>query len=294
MQALKPGDTIELIAPASRCSDQQVSDLKALLESWGLHCLIPENLFGKDFLCANTDEARFTLLEQALQNPNSQAILCVRGGYGSMRLVPKLQKMTKPKSPKHFVGMSDVTALHLFLQQQWGWATIHGAATPGQFSPESIAALKTMLFGDNSPLVFKGKALNQHALSNQTLVSSITGGNLTLLQASIGTSWALEEANKIILIEEVGERGYRVDRMLTHLQQAHRLEKAKAIVFGDFLKGDEPDGTSLIQPVLARFAENLAIPVLQIQGVGHGYVNFPIPFGKNVTLQLGDEIKLTI
>lgn len=294
MQALKPGDTVELIAPAARCSDSQVADIKALLESWGLHCIINENLFGEDLLCANTDEIRFKLLEEALQNPNTKALICVRGGYGSMRLIPKLQLMPKPTSPKHFVGMSDITALHLFLQQQWGWSTIHGAATPGQFSPESIACLKAMLFGQETPIEFKGKALNPEALSNQTLDSCLTGGNLTLLQASIGTSWQLQAANKIILIEEVNERAYKVDRMLTHLMQAMMLQNAKAIVFGDFLKGEEPDGSSLIQPVLTRFAESLDIPVVQIQGVGHGYVNFPIPFGKTIRLQLGNDIGLTI
>jgi muramoyltetrapeptide carboxypeptidase len=293
MQALKPGDTVELIAPASRCSDQQVADIKALLQSWDLVCLVNDNLFGQDLLCANSDEARLKLLEQALVNPDSKALICVRGGYGAMRLIPKLQTLQKPKTAKLFVGMSDITALHLFLQQQWAWATIHGAATLGQFSPESIASLKALLFGETKSIEFKGTPLNPQALSNQTLLSSVTGGNLTLLQTSIGTSWELQAQNKIILIEEINERGYRVDRMLEHLVQAQVLDGAKAIVFGDFLKGEEPDGSSLIQPVLARFAANCAIPVVQIQGIGHGYVNFPIPFGTEAKLQLGEEIRLS-
>ncbi len=291
---LKPGDSVDIIAPASRCSDEQLMTLKNLLESWQLTCLIAEDIFGEDIFCANTDEVRFKHLVNALKNTDTKAIFCARGGYGSMRLIPKLSMLTPPKSPKLFIGMSDTTALQLYLQQQWLWPTIHGASAPDRFSSESIASLKSILFGDIKQIAFTGLVpLNNSAKENRTIESCIVGGNLSLVQAGVGTSWQLDGRNKIILLEETSERGYRIDRMLQHLEQAAIFKDAAAILLGDFIKGDEPDGTSLITHALNRFAHSSKIPVAQIEGVGHGYTNFSLPLGTAATLQLGNKITLT-
>jgi muramoyltetrapeptide carboxypeptidase len=294
MPVLKCGDTVEIIAPASRCSDKQLIEMRDLLESWQLNCIIKKDIFGLDLLCANTDKARFEHLQYALQNPESKAIFCARGGYGSMRLIPELTRIDKPELPKILVGMSDITALQLYLQQQWNWPMIHGAAAPDRFSLESIASLKSIVFGAVKHIEFSGLIpLNQYAQTNTIIDSTLTGGNLSIIQAGIGTSWAIEGRDKIILLEDIGERGYRVDRMLEHLFQANVFQHAVAILLGDFLEGKEPDNSSLIHSVLCRFAERCAIPVVQIKGIGHGCNNMPLPFGTNVKLQLGNEIKLT-
>lgn len=290
---LKPGDSVEIIAPASRCTDQRLAEMKALLESWQLNCIIADDIFGKDLLCANTDKIRFKHLKNALLNPETKAVICARGGYGSMRLIPQLTKVVPPETPKIFVGMSDITALQLFLQQNWQWPTIHGAPAGDKFSPESIAAIKSLLFGDVNQVEFNGlEPLNQLAKNNQLIKSSVTGGNLCLVQAGIGTDWQMDGKDKIILLEEVGERAYRVDRMFEHLRQAKLFKDAAAILLGDYIDGQEPDGTSKIHSVLARFAEGCDIPVVQVKGIGHGNVNYPIPLGTPAQLHLGSEIKL--
>jgi len=289
---LKRGDSVEIIAPASRCTDKRLIELRELLESWDLNCIVDNTIFGDDLLCANSDEVRFRLLKNALQNPETKAVICARGGYGSMRLIENLSTITPPSSPKLFIGMSDITALHLYLQQQWQWPSIHGAITKDLSSPESIASVKAILFGEIEQVRFNAKPLNELAKKNHTINASITGGNLCLIQASIGTLWQINGKNKIIFLEEINERGYRVDRMLEHLTQAHVFKDAAAIVLGDFIGGEEPDGTSLINPVLARFAQSCDIPVVQIEGVGHGYINFPLPFGIDTTLKLGNEVEL--
>ena len=289
---LKAGDSVEIIAPASRCTDKQLIDLSELLKSWDLNCIVDNDIFGNDLLCANTDEVRFRLLKNALQRSETKAIICARGGYGSLRLIPALSKVIPPKSPKLFVGMSDITALNLYLQQQWEWPTIHGAATLDKFSTESIATLKSILFGEIEKIEFPGVALNEPATKNQLIEASITGGNLCLVQTSIGTVWQINGHNKIIFLEDVGERGYRCDRMLEHLSQAAIFKDAAAIIFGDFIGGEEPDGSSLIKPVLARFAESCSIPVIQVVGVGHDHTNFPLLLGTESTLQLGSNITL--
>jgi muramoyltetrapeptide carboxypeptidase len=135
--------------------------------------------------------------------------------------------------------------------------------------------------------------LNALAEQSQTLEASITGGNLCLVQTSLGTNWQVDARKKILFLEEVGERGYRIDRMLEQLQQATIFKGTLAIVFGDFLAGNEPDGSSLIIPVLKRFAQRIEIPVIQIKGIGHGPINYPLPLGTKATLQLGPTIQLT-
>lgn len=291
---LQPGDSVEVIAPASRCTDEALHDLKALLTSWQLNCIISNDIFGQDLLCANTDELRFKSLQNALQRPETKAVICARGGYGSMRLIPGLSRITPPQDPKLFVGMSDITALHLYLNQQWQWPTIHGSLTQGKCSPESIASVKAMLFGEIERVILIGLPLNIQAEKTSIIETALTGGNLSLVQTSIGTQWQLNGKNKIIFLEEVNERGYRIDRMLEHLSQANIFKDAAAIFFGDCTEGNEPNGYSLIQPVLERFAEQCSIPVVQIKGIGHGYINNPIPLGTQVTLQLGKQVKLTL
>lgn len=293
LPVLCPQDYVEIIAPASRCSDDQLVALKKLLNSWQLRCIVKEDIFGKDLLCAQTDTMRFNHLKNALENPKTKAIICARGGYGATRLIPKLREIHSPKIPKLFIGMSDITCLHLFLQQQWLWPTIHGAATPGKFSPESIASLKSMLFHETVPVEFTRLIpLNHHALTKNTIQSSVIGGNLSIIQAGIGTFWQMDGREKIILLEEIGERGYRIDRMLEHLTQANIFKNARAILLGDFLGGNEPDDSSLVEPVLQRFAEHIDVPVLRIAGIGHGSINFPIPLGVETKLQLGEKAKL--
>jgi muramoyltetrapeptide carboxypeptidase len=291
---LQPGDSVDIIAPASRCTLEQLNALRALLTSWELKCRIAENIFGDDVFCANTDEIRFEHLQNALLNEETRAIFCVRGGYGSMRIVPKLTPTQPTQARKLFVGMSDITVLHLFLQQAWHWPTIHGSPMPDKFSFESITALKSILFGKIEQVQFTGlSALNSRATKQTVIEGQLIGGNLCLIQAGIGTSWQLQGKDKIIFLEEINERGYRIDRMLEHLRQAGTFKQAAAIVCGDFLGGEEPNGTSLIMPALIRFAQTCGMPVVQVKGIGHGYTNFPLPLGTATRLELGNEIKLT-
>lgn len=286
------GDLVDIIAPASRCSDDCLQSIVSLIESWGLRCRVPSNIFGKDILCANTDEMRFEQIKSAVFDPESKAIICVRGGYGSGRLIPKLMQLPKPTKAKILVGMSDITALHLFFHTYWNWASVHAGVAPDRFSEASLDALKNILFQEKNPICFIAKPLNLAAENHGKIHSSVIGGNLSILQTSMGTSWQLQARHKMVLIEEINERAYRVDRMLNHLYQASDLKNADAIIFGDFLGGNEPDGNNLISKVLMRFAAECPMPVIQIQDVGHGQNNFPLPFGTEAELILDKEIKI--
>jgi muramoyltetrapeptide carboxypeptidase len=288
---------IDIIAPSSTVSTNDLHTIRDMLLAWGLTPHIPDTLLGADLLCANTDEQRFEHLKNALFNETSDAIWCVRGGYGCTRLLPALAKLTPPKRQKLLIGCSDITALHIFLQQQWGWATLHapGAkqAALGEISDADILAVKNFLLQDaqsqNDNLLFNYPLvpLNTPAQKFIQITSTITGGNLCLIQASIGTFWQINPRHKILFLEEVNERGYRIDRMLTHLQQAGILEGLDSLLLGDFIGGEEPSGKSLVEPVLQRFADSCPYPVLRCRGIGHGFENHPMMLGTPITLKPG-------
>lgn len=296
---LHKGDIIDIIAPASKSLDaNDIKNIRDFLLSWDLQPRIPENIYGEDLLCANSDEIRFAHLVDALTNAESKAVWCLRGGYGSARLVENLFKLPTPKHNKLFMGFSDITVLHLFLQQQWGWQTLHTPSArqvaANSIEPENISELRNIIFGKTNSLEFKLMPLNSSAKKPAQINSSITGGNLSLVQTSVGTPWQVDTKNKVVFLEEVDERGYRIDRALQHLKQANIFENVKAVILGDFIDGAEPNGSSLINPVLKRFAEETHIPVLSCPGIGHGKENRPLPLGTSVNLQTGENASLSI
>lgn len=301
-RALRAGDVVDVIAPASPClkNEASLSKIHDLLVSWNLVPRIPEDLLGRDLLCANTDAKRFEFLKNALLNPESAAIWCLRGGYGSGRLIPKLASLRlKALPPKLFIGMSDITALHLFLQRNFQWPTIHGPSVrqvaDNDVDENNIQELKKIMFGQKKTLLYDELIpLNDNAAKNITIETKITGGNLCLVQSSIGTKWQIDARRKIIFLEEINERGYRIDRMLQHLEQAGIFTDVKAILLGDFTGGKEPDGSSLIDPVLKRFAENCDFPVLRCPGIGHDKFNRPLPLGTKTKLSLGEKYTLNV
>ena len=291
---LKPGDAVEVIAPAGRVSEENLAKIVALLTHWKLQVKVADDILGDDLLCANSDAARFQHLKQALFNSSTKAIICARGGYGAMRLLPELFKLQRPPTPKLLLGMSDITALQIFLQQQWGWSTLHGSLAVWHLTETSLAAVRQIIFGEIKQLELTDLTpLNNGAKQTTVISSSIVGGNLCLVQCSLATPWQFKAEAKIILLEEINERAYKVDRMLEQLYQANIFANAKAIVFGDFMGGEEPNGASLIMPVLRRFAERISIPVLQIKGVGHGAINQAIPLGTAVKLITGVKSSLS-
>jgi muramoyltetrapeptide carboxypeptidase len=292
-QGLKKGDLVDVIAPGSKCTQLELENGLQFLQAWGLRTRVARNIFGQDPICANTDEIRFSQLRDALTNSESKAVWCVRGGYGSIRLVPSLARLRRPKgSPKLFIGYSDVTTIHVFLNQEWNWPTIHGPMLDrlgrNITSPKHLRELKSLVFGGETEILFNGlKPMNQAAKKVKTIRGQISGGNLVTLQSSIGTEAAWKTNGRIIFLEEIAERGYRLDRMFSQLSQVGAFKNAKAIVLGDFLGGDEKDGTTQVPRVLRRFAESLDIPVMKGIRAGHGSIQRPVPFATVAKLKTG-------
>lgn len=298
--ALKKGDVVDIVAPAHAASAEEIKQSANYVRSLGLTPRVAKNMIGKDLFCANSDEKRFQFLYEALCAKDSAAVWCLRGGYGAARVVPWLEKAKKPAREKLFLGFSDITVLHLFLSQRWGWQPMHGPVltpiTRGAVSKETLRRLKALMFGTATQATVEGlTSLNAAAKKTGRLKTSLVGGNLSLLQTSLATGWQMDAKGKILFVEEIDERPYRVDRMLTQLKQAGALNGVKAIIFGTF-GNEDTDATmlKLFDQTVKRFAEEMPkIPMLKTEKIGHARDNYPLPIGTEATLMLGKNPHLS-
>ncbi|MDR3224232.1 MAG: LD-carboxypeptidase [Holosporales bacterium] len=234
---------------------------------------------------------KVTHLKNALK---AQIIWAVRGGHGSYHLIKFLRNLfNDPQNKtliekKILIGYSDITVLLLATSIWFGWKNIHGAmlmdCLDANKETNNVLSVTRYLNGVQLPKIDKIKPLNKFAEQSKTIEAELTGGNLTILQLSIGTNWQVNAKNKIILIEDVRELPYKLDRMLTHLDQAGIFEGCLGIIFGEFVcenKSDKRD-TAL---VLQNFADTMPIPVYQTDKFGHGKINLPFAYNTLYELQ---------
>lgn len=290
---------IDIIAPASKCTDDTFKQGLSWLKQ---HKFIPH--FGKDIVLsedffASSLKNQLADFKNAINNPDSDIIWCLRGGYGSMRLIPELKKLKKPKKKKIFLGFSDITALHLFLTQEWNWPTYHGPtlsqiAAKNQKAVDTLEVLELFKTGKLKNHQFKNLIpLNKYAKKDLEVTGKITGGNLKIVQTSLQTGYDIDTKNKIVFFEDVGERGYSIDRMLDQLYIAGKLKKnIKAVIFGDLSEGEEKDGNDLTNVAIRRFSERVDYPVLKGLPCGHTSLNRILPFNQQCTLSLGKKLTL--
>ena len=286
--SLVPGDKVDIVAPASGLPKEVLRKASSFLESWGLEARFPRDILRPTRLFSNSDEKRFEFLREALENSESKALWCIRGGYGSMRLLPRLEKLKIPKKQKIFIGISDVTSLHLFLNQKWGWGTLHASLldrpAQGTLPLKCSKELRRVLFGEIQEVVFSLKPMNSLARSQEKIQASCVGGNLVTLQASLGTPYEIETRGKFLFIEEIGERGYRVDRIFEHLNQANKFKDCRGLFIGHFEGGAEVTGEKVWKSVLKDWSQRLSIPVFSGIPSGHGKNLRSFPLGTRAVL----------
>ena len=278
-----------MISPGSRAKEESVRKAILVLQSWGLRTELLDGQFGSHPYLANSDEVRWAHLKSSLLQSDCKAIWCTRGGYGSNQLMPMLRKLKVPKKFKWMVGYSDVTSLHLFLNQKWKWPSLHAplleTLATEKLHSQDLTALKNILFGNFSHFKIPLQGINEASKLKKDRTAILTGGNLTVLQSTCGTFCQLKAKNKILFFEDIGERGYRIDRALVQLAHSGCLEGSAAILFGDFSMGDEPSGANFVQQAIHEFAASTKIPCFNQAPVGHGPRNFPMPVGFKATLR---------
>jgi muramoyltetrapeptide carboxypeptidase len=261
---LRQGDRVALIAPASPFKRAEFDAGVAELARLGFEPVYDERVFARERFVAGDAALRVASLHDAWTDPSVAAIIAVRGGYGSAQMLPLIDPQLMREARKIFVGYSDITAL-LCLHLHHGVVSFHGpmierrlAAGEQGYHRESFlrAVSSTDPVGELSP---SGLA----ALRAGNAAGTLVGGTLSQLTASLGTPWAFDPPDDCILfLEDIGERPYKVDRMLTQLLQAGILRKARALVFGELPSCDEPGGEHAIRDVLADFVRDFNGPVL--------------------------------
>lgn len=283
--------TIEIIATGSKPESNRLEVARSYLTSQDHSVVVPEVFFDNNPLYVCGDQQRFHNLKNALCGDQSDVVWCLRGGYGTSRLLPKLLDIAPPKKQKAVMGFSDVTALHLFLTQKWGWKTIHGptinALMGGDRCPDIENIMQRLANGKFVDIELLLTPLNPKAYLKKELRGSMTGGNLTLVQSSIGTPWQVKSEEKILFLEDVNEEPYRVAERFDHLMHAGIFKNVKAILLGHFTH-DAPKKNydELLAYVLLEFAKSMDVPVFKDFSVGHIKQNNPIQMGGSALLTM--------
>ncbi len=297
---LSKGDVVDIIAPsAGNITPNQISLIVSFLEKNYLTPRISEDIFNNQFpYYANSDEYRFNKLIESLQAKDSKAVWCIRGGYGSTRIVNKIKANLKPKICKALIGFSDITALHLTLNTKWNWSTLHAPVlfqvAENLVNSKSIDTIISCILGNIDKITYLDlEPLNNLANINKTINSSVIGGNLSVINSSLATNWQINAKNKILFLEDVSERGYSIDRMLNHLDQAGIFKQVKAIIFGSFTDGLEKDGKDFTKYAIEDFSKKIDIPVLQCKSIGHNENNITLPLNTKTVLKLGLNPSMT-
>lgn len=285
-KALKTGDTVWIVASSSSFErDEFLQGVKCLREL-GLKPVYQKNIFAKLPYLAGTDQRRSDELKSALLDDGAQAIFFARGGYGAMRLLPRLEKMCSKPKPKIILGYSDVTTLQLYLQQRYKWVCFYGPVVAADLVKDAVTLgrFRRAIF-DNEPLG-ELKAPDLVVVRKGYVAAPVVGGCLTLVAASLGTDYSIDAAGRILFLEDVNEKPYRVDRLLMQLKLAGVFEKCKAVVFGSM---DGPNPLAHYGQVIRDIFSDYAFPLVMNFPAGHCRKKYTLPLG--VTAELDTRRK---
>lgn len=291
---LKSGDTVAIVAPSGILinREDEVAQAKQLLESWNLSVIVGKHVFKQNNHFAGTDNERCEDLQNAMDNPNISAIWCARGGYGTVRILDKLDYTKFRAHPKWLIGYSDITALHNQFHNQ-GFESVHALMCTSLTKDLSkikptIETFKRVLFGESLSYTLKGSALNKPG----SVTGQLVGGNLTLLHTMLGSETSIDTSGKILFIEEIGEYKYHVDRMLQTLKRAGYFDNCKAVLVGDFTKMKKNNtalwGSSIEQLIIDALSE-YDFPIAFNMPAGHEKDNRAMILGRSVTLTVNKE-----
>lgn len=295
---LRPGDLIGLVSPASRIADAgRVERAVRYLEGLGYRVRVAPNALKQNAYLAGTDEERASDIHEMFEDSRVRAIFCIRGGYGSPRILPLLRYRLIARNPKIFVGYSDITVLHLAFWRKAGLVTFHGpmagvdlADPMDSFTEELFWGLLTspqrrgpVAFPDPPPVTLvPGRASGR-----------LLGGNLALLCSIIGTGYLPDFSRALLYLEDVGEDPYRVDRMFTHLRGSRLLSAAGGVLLGQFTDCVPRDASSpsfSVEEVLREYAVASGKPTLGAVPFGHERRKMTIPVGIRARLSAHDGV----
>lgn len=279
-RALVPGDRVALVAASSRFDPEAVARGRRVLQEWGLIVEGPPLNEPLRYLAAS-DEARAAQLTEAFERDDIAAIFGVRGGYGSARLLGLFNPEVAAAHPKMFVGYSDLTVLLARLQAEADLVCFHGpmvASDLARLGAAQLERFRRFLF--NEPGWWAGEGLE--CRQGGTARGHLAGGCLSVLVTTLGTPYEIDTRGAVLFLEDIGEPPYRIDRMLTHLSHAGKLDDLAAVVLGSFLKCDDADNPGEVLAIVDEIFGPLGIPVVAGFDAGHGSGGAVLPMGIEV------------
>lgn len=290
---LRSGDTVGVIAPAAAVEREHLERGVNVLAQAGFRVKVSERVLGRSGILAGNDRERARELHEYFADPEVRAIFTARGGYGTSRLLPLIDFGALARTPKSFVGFSDLTFLLNPLVQRSGFVAFHGPAVAVDLArgltPRALDHLLQLLKGELAGFEFEAR----EAVHEGSAEGEVMGGCLSVLTAMLGTPYAPDFGAKILFLEDTGEKAYRVDRMLVQLRQAGVLSSAAAIVFGAIrpVDGNEQEAR-LLEQFIAEQTAGLGRPVLHGIEAGHGTENLALPLGLRARVETSPRPRL--
>ena len=292
--SLKKGDKVVILSTARRISKEEVTPAINLLNEWGLEVVLGDNLYEEDNQFSGTTEQRVSDFQNALDDNNIKAIICARGGYGTVKIIDELNFSKFIENPKWIVGYSDVTVLHNHINQNYNIQTLH-ATMPVNFTTntkESLKSLQNALFGVDLNYEFDAHLLNRNGNAEGILV----GGNLSIIYSLIGTQSQLDTKGKILFLEDLDEYIYHIDRMMMNLKRAGMLKHLSGLVVGgmsDMNDNAIPYGKTAKEIILEAVQE-YSYPVCFDFPAGHINNNKALIMGSKIDLNVGESCQVKI
>jgi muramoyltetrapeptide carboxypeptidase len=283
---LKYGDTIGLVAPAGVEKAERIEKGISKLEELGFKIKKGKSIYDRWGYFAGSDEDRARDIMNMFEDEDVDMILCVRGGYGAMRIMPYLDFNLIAKNPKVFMGYSDITILLNTIYARTRMITFHGPMLNSDFTDEHTlnSFIKTIMEGDMKFSIKNPCGIPTVTNSNRCAAGKLVGGNLSLICSSMGTPYEINTKNNILFIEEVGEAPYKIDRMLTQLTLSGKLQHCSGIILGQFTDCDDSESGFNLKEVIEDRILSLNIPTLLNFSCGHDNPKLVLPIGSNIRL----------
>lgn len=284
---LKKGDKIVIVASARKISMQELQPAIDIFKSWGLEVVLSKNLLGSDNQYSGTDAERTQDLQDALDDNTIKAIISARGGYGTIRIVDKINFTKFRLQPKWVIGYSDITVLHSHIHN-FGIETLH-ATMPINFmvNTEAVETMRKTLFGEKLKYEIDKHSLNREGFAEAQLV----GGNLSLLYALTGSNSSLHTKGKILFIEDLDEYLYHIDRMMVSLKRSGKLSDLAGLVVGGMtdMKDNQIPFGKTAEEIIMDAVKEYNYPVCFNFPAGHIDKNLAIVLGRSVRLIVGEK-----
>lgn len=295
---LQKGDTIGIIAPSSPPNLENLHRSLSFIEQLGLNVKMGKHVESVNGYLAGTDDERLSDLHDMLKDPEIKGIICAGGGYGSGRYADRIDFQLMSEQPKIFWGYSDITFLHTTIGQFANVVTFHGPMLASDVGKDTFQELSARMFNqlfEPIELHYTDEISPLTTLSGGVAQGELVGGNLSLLMSALGSKYEIDTRGKILLLEDVTEEPYQIDRMLNQLRLAGKLNEVAGIVVGDFAKSEpqKRKDTLTLQAVLEHYLGDLGKPVVSGFKIGHCQPHFAVPLGVEARLD-GDAKTLTI